>query len=76
VKKNGGAMPLFSTAAPAGQPLGCPSQKTVLTEKIDKFRCTCQAQIMMKKLRILVLLMWSKIKIIANLVAENIALPF
>ena len=29
---------------------------------------------MMKKLRILVLLMWSKIKIIANLVAENIAL--
>ena len=41
---------------------------------IDKFRCACQAQIMMKKLRILVLLMWSKIKIIANLVAENIAL--
>jgi len=29
---------------------------------------------MMKKLRILVLLMWSKIKIIANLVAENIVL--
>ena len=29
---------------------------------------------MMKKLRILVLLMWSEIKIIMNLAAENIAL--
>jgi putative transposase len=41
---------------------------------IDKFRYACQAKLMMKKLRNFVLLMWLKIKIIANLVAENIAL--
>ena len=55
-------------------PNTCPSQIFVRSEIIDKTSCSCQSKIMIKTLRNLVLVIWSKTKISSNLAAENLAL--
>ena len=52
----------------------CPSQIFVRSEIIDKTSCSCQSKIMIKTLRNLVWVIWSKTKISSNLAAENLAL--